>query len=271
MARGLSTGGSGRGITQTTVVLNDFGLAERQRTGVRGKTSARWTVQIKADKLPILLDPKAMGKIPAEAIARVIQDKIRGLNETVTLATQLYRKRAADSFRRGVPFAKRRYGGLHIPPAASIVQIHGTRAVGKASNRLAPMMPGENSPSFWRDSGRFIAGLIVRPTRDNEWVVNVPANRLDPVTFHGGREALLVQVRRLQELVPEFGDARALEKHPEVRLAIGESTDAILFAKIGRAFMKQTQLRGALRRGELQRALDIVRGVGGMGRLLLGV
>jgi hypothetical protein len=234
-------------ISQKTVVLNDFGLAERQRTNARGRTSARWTVQIKADKLPLLYDAKAMGQGPAMVMAQVISAKIRGLSETVSLATQAYRKRALEDFRQGVPYAKRRYGGLYIPPAASIVGLPG--ATGKRSNRMPPMEPGATSPSFWRDSGRFIAGLIVRPARGNEWVVNVPANRLDPVTFNGGREALLIQVARLQELVPEFGDARALESDPDVRAAMGDACDRILFSRLGQAYMKQTKLRRDVRAG----------------------
>jgi hypothetical protein len=255
------------GITQKTVVLNDYGLAERQRTSARNgvtKTSARWTVQIKADKLPLVFDPKRLGQGPAEAAAQVIRDKIRGLSETVTPATRAARERALTAFRAGTPWAKRRYGGLYIPPSASIVGLPG--ATGKRSNRLPPMEPGATSPSFWRDSGRFIAGLIVRPTKDNEWVVNVPANRFDPVTFNnGGREALLVQIRRLQELVPELGDARALERHPDVRAAIGDATDAMLFQLLGRKYMRQTQLRAQLRAGRydvFKKGLQLFTGLG---------
>jgi hypothetical protein len=235
-------------ITQKTVVLNDFGLAERQRTSARGKIGARWTVQIKADPLPLVFDPKNLGQGPADVAAQIIRDKIRGLSEQVTPATRAARERALVAFRAGTPWAKQRYGGLYIPPNASIVGLPG--ATGKKSNRLPPMEPSPTSPSFWRDSGRFLAGLIVRPTRDNEWVVNVPANRFDPETFNnGGREALLVQVARLQELVPEFGDARALERHPDMRAAIGDATDAMLFQRLGRAYMRQTTLRAQLRAG----------------------
>ncbi len=251
------------GFSQKTVVLNDFGLAERQRTSPRGKTSARWTVQIKADKLPLLFDPKAMGQGPAEVAAEILRTKIRGLSEPVTLATQAMRQRALVAFRAGTPWAKRRYGGLYIPPAASIASLPG--ATGKRSNRLPPMEPGATSPSFWRDSGRFIAGLIVRPTKNNEWVVNVPANRFDPVTFNnGGREALLVQIARLQALVPELGDARALERHPAMQAAMGDATDAILFSLLGKAYMKQTQLRRQVRSGQMALARTALRGLSSM-------
>jgi hypothetical protein len=238
-------------ITQKTVVLNDYGLAERQRTVTRNgvsKTSSRLTVQIKADPLPLLFDPKQLGQGPAEMAVQILREKIRGLSEQVTPATRAARERALEAYRAGVPWAKRRYGSAPIPPAASIVGLPG--ATGKRSNRMPPMEPGANSPSFWRDSGRFIAGLLVRPTRDNEWVVNVPANRLDPVTFNNGnKEALLVQVAKLQRLVPEFGDARALERHPAMRDAIADAVERMLFEKIGRSFMRQTQLRSAIRSG----------------------
>jgi hypothetical protein len=260
------TSRSASGITQKTVVLNEFGLAERQRTNAAGRTSARWTVQIKADKLPLLFDAKKLGQGPAEAIVRVLQEKIRGIDETVTPATQFYRQRALQQFREGVPWAKRRYGGLYIPPNASIVALPG--ATGKRSNRLPPMEPGATSPSFWRDSGRFIQGLVVRPTRNNEWVVNVPANRLDPVTFNGGREALLVQVERLQKLVPELGDAAALEKNLEVRQAIGDATDQMLFGLLGRSFLKQTTLRQQLRSGRLAAARATLGALGQFASLL---
>jgi hypothetical protein len=259
-ARGVS------GITQKTVVLNDFGLAERQRTNAKGRTSARWTVQIKADKLPLLFDAKKLGQGPAEAIVRVLQEKIRGIGETVTPATQFYRQRALQQFRAGVPWAKRRYGGLYIPPNASIIALPG--ATGKRSNRLPPMEPGATSPSFWRDSGRFIQGLVVRPTKNNEWVVNVPANRLDPVTFNGGRDKLLEQVARLQKLVPELGDAAALEQNLEVRQAIGDATDQMLFGLLGKTFLKQTQLRQQLRAGRLAAARATFGALGELGGLL---
>lgn len=253
MALGFKFGGQKDSfITQKTIVLNDFGLAERQRTHSTGKVSARWTVTIKADKLPLLFDAKKLGQGPAHVMAEVIRQKLRDLSAPVSIGTQDYRKRAGKAFRAGVPWAKKRYGGLYIPPSASIAMLPNAR--GKRSNRLPPMAPGENSPDFWRDSGRFAAGLIVRPTRDNEWVVNVPANRLDPVTFNGGREALLVQVARLQKLVPELGDAAALEQNLDVRQAIGDATDAMLFGLLGKAFMKQTTLRGQLRSGRLAAA-----------------
>lgn len=246
------------GITQKTVMLNQFGLSERIRTTSKG-TSSRYTVSIKAEPLVLLFDAKALGQGPAETMARVIREKIRDISETVAPATDHYRKRAKIAFQQGVGWAKKRYGGLYIPPAASIASL--PNATGKRSNRLPPMEPGQ-TVRFWNDSGRFVQGLVARPTRNNDWTINVAANRFDPVTFRGGRDALLKAIERLQALVPEFGDPRALEKNPEVRRAIGEATDSVLFGLLGQTFNKQKDLRAALRQGRLDAARALLGGLG---------
>jgi hypothetical protein len=246
------------GITQKTVVLNQFGLSERIRTTSKG-TSSRYTISIKAQPLVLLFDAKALGQAPAEAMATVIKQKIRGISETVTPATDHYRKRAKVAFQQGVGWAKKRYGGLYIPPAASIAML--PNAQGKRSNRLPPMEPGQ-TVRFWNDSGRFVQGLVARPTRNNDWTINIAANRLDPVTFRGGREALLAAYERLVKLVPELADPRALEKNPEVRRAIGEATDSVLFGLLGQEFNRQKDLRAALRQGRLDAARALLGGLG---------
>lgn len=239
------------GISQQTVVLNDFGLTKRIRTTSRG-TSSRYTVTITAKPIPLLFDPRAMGQPVAEAMAEVLRQKIRGIGETAAPATLASRQRAKEAFRRGEPWAQRRYGGLYIPPAA------GTVSLGKRSNRLPPMEPGQTS-RFWNDSGRFVAGILVRPTKNNEWVVNVPANRFDPVTFRGGEAALLPAIARLQALVPELGDARALAKHPDVLAAMGEATDMILGTLLGKAFNANRRLRRLAKQGQWNALRDALR------------
>ena len=243
-------------IQQQTVVLNDFGVSKRIRTTSRG-TSARFTVSITAKPITLVFDPKAMGQGPAEAIAEVIKQKIQDISQPASPATQAARQRAKDAFRRGEPWAQKRYGGLYIPPAA------GTVSLGKRSNRLPPMEPGARQ-FFWNDSGRFVAGLIARPSKNNEWVVNVPANRFDPVTFRGGEEALLAAIARLQQLVPELGDARALLKHPDVQAAMGEATSTLLGTLLGKAFNNNRRLQRLAKNarfGALKEALAASRAV----------
>jgi hypothetical protein len=249
------TGRKQSAIAQKTVVLNDFGLEEKIRTTSRG-TSSRFTVKIVATPALVVLDAKALGQAPADAIAELIRGKIRGIMTTAAPATIESRSRAKEAFRRGEPWAQKRYGGMYMPPEAGVVGI----TMGKRSNRLPPMEPAQTVRLF-NDSGRLAAGIVARPTRDNAWVVNVPANRFDPVTFRGGRDALLPVIARLQQLVPELGDPRAIAASDAVRKAIGDATDQVLFSMLGSRFMSQTKLRQALRRGQLGAARALLGGL----------
>jgi len=250
--------GVGSRIKQQTVKLNDFGVTERLRTTSRG-TSSRFTVSITAAPITLVFDPKAMGQPVAEAIAEVIRTKVRDIGETVSPATIAARQRARDAFSRGEPWARRRYGAAPIPQAASVIAL-GPAAPDKRSNskRLGGMEPGQTS-RFWNDSGRFAAGLIVRPTKGNEWVVNVPANRFDPVTFRGGRAALLDAIARLQQLVPELGNARELLKHPDVRAAMGEATSQLLGTLPGKAFNNNRRLQRLAKNAQFGALKDALR------------
>lgn len=217
------------GYSQRVVTINDFGLQERTRTSKTGKESVRFTVGISGSPLPHNLDPAMLGRKPAEAMADWLRNRVKTIQASVAPTTERRRKEAELAFSRGFPEAVKRYAG----------------------GRMGAMAPNtQTGDRLFNDSGRFAAGISAmnpkagagalggvgpsnRVGSPAEWVINVPANRLDPTTLTGpeGRSGLaaLQQIyAKLVELVPEFGDANMLVNVPSVRRAIEESAKQII-------------------------------------------
>ncbi len=186
--------------TQATIVINSLGLEEKQRTTARG-TKSRYTVTIKAQPIALTFSAKELGAAPAEAIRQHLSDAIKGITEVAKPATILARRKALEAFRRGEGWATRRYSG----------------------GRTGATPPDPTKVRLFNDSGRLANGISVRNSGDDSWTVNVPANRFDPATFVGGRDAMIRMVERLQELVPTLGDANRLADVPAVRDAISDT------------------------------------------------
>jgi hypothetical protein len=211
-------------ITQEVVILNEAGFEERRRTTSRG-TSSRYTVTIKSEPLLHQFDELVLGKGPAEAIRALLQKKIRGIDEFVSLATKRRRERAQSALARGVGTAPRRYGG----------------------GRMGRMEPNRTDRLF-NDSERLADGVAVMENKVEEsWTVNVAVNRLTPVDF-GPLSAVLSMVERLQRLVPELGDARKMVNEPSVKKAIDQSIADLITKAKERGLALTSQRRGALLR-----------------------
>lgn len=205
-------------ITQDVVVLNDMGassLSSRTRTTSSGDASVRYSIEMRAD--PILHDfnQENLGQGPAQAIRDLLSRKMKAIGVAAADSTALRRANAAVGLAAGVPSYVARYSGGKIglkPPRTTDPQ------------------------NLFNDSGRFADGMAVRfnPT-DNNFTINVPANRLDPRTFGGGEAALVRMWQRLVALVPEFKGGTEVLKHPEVVNAIGEAVADSIVTKDSRA------------------------------------
>lgn len=190
-----------RMASDDVIVLHDYGLVERQRKG-----KSRYTVQFKAEPIVHNLDPMALGKVPAEAIAKFFRDRITGIAATAAPATIRARESAAKALGAGKAWATRRYAG----------------------GRIGAMDPGR-SISLFNDSGRLAKSIAVGATRAGAYVVNVAANRLDPNTLdNGGAGALARIYAKLVEFVPELADPKALLDSLPVRRAIRDATAAMV-------------------------------------------
>lgn len=213
-------------ITQDVVVLNDFsgGVFERRTRTTSSGTTDRYTCTIKAE--PILHDFNALrlGKGPAEAIRNLVQRQIKGIGEFAAVATREKRERAVDALARGARWAQRRYSG----------------------GRTGTTPPNTSQRKF-NDSGRLADGLEVREVRQGEgdqsvtatYVINVPANRLNPAPG-GVREftesAFGRMIEDLYRLVPALRGGEQVLGDPEVRTAIAQATtDAIQVIRDGAA------------------------------------
>ena len=224
-------------ITQETIVLNGFGLEEKRRT-VNGNTKSRYAVQIQAEPIVHVFDAKALGKGPAEAIAEAIRTGIHNIVQEASASTRERRRAAAKGIANGA--------------AQDIARYHGS-----SSSRMPPSTPGRFVRLF-NDSGRFADSIQVGPTRDNSWIVNVAANRLDPTTFNGGIAALVPMYERLRSMVPALQGPEALARISTVKEAINGSI-ADLLVKAG---AKRSDLMRKLRAGQWALVQQIARGVG---------
>lgn len=193
-------------ITQKTVVLNSFGdgsLERRTRTNARGKSSDRYTVTIDAKPLVLDFDTKTLGRGLANTITAHLQKRVSEIGALASAQTQLNRKYAETALSKGKPWASKRYSG----------------------GRIGTMTPNQ-SPRLFNDSGRFVKGIVAGPTKDNNWVINVPANRLNASQL-GSENALKDIVNRLRQYVPEFGSASELVRIPAIQQAISKAAEAI--------------------------------------------
>lgn len=195
------------------LALNNYGLTERSRTTASGAVKKRYTVEVRAEPLVHNLDPKALGKGPADAIAKFFRDSIAGIGATASAAT--LRARAAARKAGAASWASRRYAG----------------------GKLGKMEPGQTDKLF-HDSGRMIRSIVASATSAGAYVVNVAANRFNPDTLdNGGTAALLRIFQQLRQYVPQLGDAAALAEALPVQRALRAASAAML-KKLDAAYSK---------------------------------
>lgn len=176
-----------------TIILNQ---GYEIRTSKTGKVRA--TVVVRSEPIAVNLDPKTLGAPVAAAIAHHFRERIKGITELASFATQKARKVAAKAFADGRPWALKRYSG------------------GKTGS-----MPPNQSDRAFNDSGRFADTIRANASNDGAWRVNVAANRLDGSTS-GGVERIW---NRLVSLVPEFGNPALLLQNDIIRKAIEKTRD----------------------------------------------
>lgn len=219
------------------VVLNDFGGSSvERRTRKSGK--ARVSVTIKSEPLLHNFDNVELGRGPSEAIAKWLRERVAGIGEQASPATIERRKRAVAELAKGDATATKRYSG----------------------GRTGHTTPGQSS-TLWNDSGRFANGIVARRV-EGAWVVNVPANRFDASTFHGGDVGLLRALEQLRRLVPEMFDANLLAKVSAVQEAI--------FDSIGDVIVDASRRNAALKSRRLSAALGLGRSFAGIQSTVLG-
>ena len=177
-------------VTQTVVKLNDFGTGafeRRTRVNSSGDSSDRYTASINAKPLQLDFDPKALGAGVASTITEHLRNRISEISANASPSTQLKRKYAGHALSNAAPWALKRYAG----------------------GRTGIKPPNQSSRLF-NDSGRLVSSLIAQPTRDNNWVINVAANRLKLES----ESATITMIDRLRQFVPEFGSASLLLSPP---------------------------------------------------------
>lgn len=196
-------------ISQDVIVLNDWdgaAFSERRRTTSSG-TKSRFTVSFYSEPLIANLDPVAIGKGVAEAMAKALGDGIRAITQKAEDSTIAKRVEAIGALARGARWATKRYSG------------------GRTGSK-PPNADGQGR--LFNDSDRLAGGIFARPNRDGEWTVNVPANRFDPSTFNGKAADLVKMVERLKQLVPILADPAKLFALPAVAAAVVEAGGSVL-------------------------------------------
>ena len=199
-------------MATTTVILNDFGeLTRRQSKRKDGTPGAvRYTSTIYASPVVTRFDAKMLGKGPAQAIAKHLRERVSGIVVPAKEVTQRIRSKDAARLTGNL-------GGGKEGPVKTSQYLR---------SRYDKKLPNQTTYKF-NDSGRFAAGITVGAAKGNVWIVNVPANRLNPTLLHGGTIALDMVYKELMRLVPEFGNGSKLRDILSVRRAIKDATPLI--------------------------------------------
>lgn len=219
-------------ISQDVIVLNDLSdadrggsLSRRERTTGTG-THVRYSMEIQTE--PILHDFNGLrlGAGPARAMRDLLSSLMKTRGGAVSPSTKDKRLKAPIGLAIGYPSLVRRY----------------------VSARGGQKQPGAGSPDrLYYDSGTFADGLAVQQnTAEENWTINVPANRLDPTTFGGGEAALIAFWRRLTTDIPEFLGGQAMLAHAEIRTAIEQATSEAIYVLKRDATAKLSQARWQL-------------------------
>lgn len=216
------------------IILGTGNLKQCTRTNKSGAVKQRCTVEVSGDSILINADPKSLGKGPAETLAKLLRDKVSQITATASVATQKFRAASARAVAAGAQHAMKRYAG------------------GKTGLRTP-----NQSDRLFNDSGRFRDSIVATANKET-WTVNVAANRLDPGTLSGSAGALTQVYRKLLELVPEFGNPRALLDSKEFVDAVKKSNaDALVKVSDRNADLKRAKMQA-----EISLAKMIVSGLG---------
>lgn len=176
------------------VLLDYRGTSFEERTRKSGKNHV--TVSVQSTPIAVHLDPVALGRPVAAAIAKAIADGIRGIREKASAATILKRKYAETAFAKGKGWALKRYAG----------------------GRTGAKPPGRRDELF-NDSDRLAGGIVAMPNpKEQAFTINVTANRFDRSTFDDA--SFTRMLNRLYQLVPAL--QRPLEQ-PAVIDAVNET------------------------------------------------
>lgn len=200
-------------MAETIVVVNQ---GFTTRTSSTGRT--RTTIDVSSEPLVHDLDPKRLGQGVAEAIARVIKERVASISVQAAPSTIASRKRKQKNVDMN------RYAG----------------------GRIGLMPPGRSDKLF-NDSGRLIESIVARPSED-QYIINVASNRFSTSTLYGGKlktpmAALDFITERFLELVPEVRDPALLMRSKLVRDAIDDGTAGMI--KRGAARIKELELARA--------------------------
>ena len=199
-------------MAATTITLNDFGeFTKRQSTKKDGTPGAvRYTSTIYASPVVTRFDAKMLGKGPAQAIAKHLRERVGGISSLASAGTQKIRAQEAKTI-----------SGVHGNGQEGPV-----RQSAYLRKRYDKALPNQTQRMF-NDSGRLANGIAVNSAKGNAWIVNVPANRLNPDMLRGGEQALREIYARLVQFIPEFGNGSKLREVLDVRRAIKEATPLI--------------------------------------------
>ena len=220
-----------RGLTSGAIK----GRQGRERKdGSRGQ--ARMSIEIRPEMLVHVLDDVAQAQILASAGAEYLRNKVTGITATVPPRTLESRKYQEAAYKRGEAWAVPRFG---------------------FRGQMGPMHFDQGG-RYFNHSGTFAQSIIATANRtEGTATVNVAKNRLDPTTSGAGEFRHITDA--LQRLIPELADPQMLASTPEIKAALEEAGDRILF----NAAKRNRQLQGQVGAALLDAALNAL-GMGGL-------
>lgn len=178
------------------------------------------TIEIIADPLIIDLDPENVGKAPAEAIKKEIEQDFANIKKTIKAST--LRKRESALRNPGSRWVKKRYGGGRIG------FLHANKGL-------------ITNDQWGVDSGRLSEHLVVRWNKSAKaFVINVPANRLNRYEF--GTQGFNEFLNDLRDNVPALTPSKVMRR-PSVKKAVADSMQDVIAKLEAAVASKRKRLR----------------------------
>jgi len=197
-------------------ILGPF--VELERTLKSGKTKQRLRIEIESTPIVHNFNDRALGALPAKAIAEHLKDEISKATGAISESTKDARRKAAKAVAAGKSWATKRYAGGRI-------------------GSTPPDQANMDRPGVF--SGRLRDSIVANEHRDKaSWIVNVAANRLSRATARNEGEYQTL-LNRIANMMPSVHDPQALARSPKVREAVEQS----IYMLIAVAKDRQDELR----------------------------
>jgi hypothetical protein len=248
-SRGTDFLGSAHRVGDILAINLPPDVRQRTRFSKAGKMQKRYTLEIETEPIFHALEEPELGRRAAEVIAEQAGANLRNAGRKAAAATQKWRKAALRRLRSGATEGgydtKKKYGTAGSGSFGSLLKKR------YSGGRIGHIEPQEPHDQYGVDSGRLADNMFARLNRSgrtttssslghtrkgqrSEWIINVPANRLNREQWQGDQGAFMEWLKEFRDIVNLSG----IVSSGEFQNALAEGLERVI-GKLGAAQWKK--------------------------------